>query len=172
MQGLCAIRWVAYDRFMQRPTKFLTICVVALAAALIPAAALAASLPKLAVGDSSRFSVRPHFIELSADGALYVGGAQSKGKIGAIGWSSWGSTRARGSGYLWVNNCKPNCAAGKFAGHKVSISASNVSGGEFRSVALTCTVSGKSKTDNLSLKKASNSNLWFWNYKTLACEKG
>lgn len=157
---------------MQRPTKFLTVCVVALAAALIPAAAVAASLPTLAVGDSSRFSVRPHFIELSADGALYVGGAQSKGKIGPIGWSSWSSTRGRGSGYLWVNNCKPNCAAGKFAGHKVSINASNVQSNEFRTVTLTCTVSGKSKTDTLRLQKATNSNLWFWNYKTLGCEKG
>ncbi len=157
---------------MQRSTKFLTGCVVALAAALIPAAALAASLPKLAVGDSSRFSVRPHYIELSADGSLFVGGSKSSSnKIGAIGWSSWGSARARAGGYLWVNNCKPNCAAGKFSGHKVSIAASNVSGGDFRTVRLSCTVGRKSKTDTLRLSKATGSPLWFWNYKTLACEK-
>ena len=156
---------------MQRSTKFLTTCIVALAAALIPAAALAASLPKLANGESARFSVRPHSILLSADGALYVGGSKSSsGKVGAIAWSSWGSSRARGSGSLWVNNCKPDCVSGKFSGHKVSISASNVSGGDFRSLTLSCTVGGKSKTDTLSLRKAGS--IWFWNYKTLACEKG
>lgn len=156
---------------MQR-TRFLTLCAVALVAAAIPAAALAASLPKLAGGESSRFSVRPHYIELSVDGALYIGGSKSSsGRIGSISWSSWGSSRARGTGYLWVDNCNPNCASGRYKGHKVGISASNVRNGDFRRITLSCTVSGRSKSDTLTLGKAINANIWFWNHGVLACER-
>ncbi len=156
---------------MQRSSRFLSISVAALALALIPAAALAATLPKLAAGGgSSRFSVRPHFVQLSADGALYLGGSRKSGKIGPISWRRWSSSAARGNGYLWVDNCKPDCASGKFTGHKVGISASSVSGGDFQKVKLSCTVSKRSRSDTLTLLKASGK-VYYWEFNKLACEK-
>jgi hypothetical protein len=48
--------------------------------------------------------------------------------VGVIKWSAFGGSQARGSGVLAINDCKPNCAAGKFADYTVSLTAADPKG--------------------------------------------
>jgi hypothetical protein len=57
--------------------------------------------------------VRPSSIVLAcADDNFYVT---------KIAWSSWGSASASGAGVAHVNNCTPNCAAGRFHTYPVTV---------------------------------------------------
>lgn len=48
------------------------------------------------------------------------------GNVGLVGvtWKTFGGSTARGSGTLVVNECEPNCAAGKLVKNRVRILAS------------------------------------------------
>ncbi len=49
--------------------------------------------------------VRPGTFDIACDGA---------DSLAHLKWSEWDGSRAVGSGVDWVDNCTPNCAAGKF----------------------------------------------------------
>jgi hypothetical protein len=34
--------------------------------------------------------------------------------LGRIDWDAWGKANASGTGVEWVNNCKPDCADGRY----------------------------------------------------------
>ncbi len=94
---------------------------------------------------------------LSADGGLYIAGGSKVGsntvghRLEQLGLHPGARQRLRVGRQLQAELC----LRASPSGHKVSITASNVSGGNFRTVTLTCTVKGKSKTDTLKLRKAS-----------------
>src|SRR5438876_11887761 len=50
-----------------------------------------------------------------ADGNYYLAG---------LAWKHWGRRKAHATGYAHVNDCKPNCASGKFKVYPVAITAS------------------------------------------------
>jgi hypothetical protein len=41
--------------------------------------------------------------------------------VDKIAWSSWGGSRAAGSGTLEINNCNPNCAQGTYTGYPATV---------------------------------------------------
>jgi hypothetical protein len=45
-------------------------------------------------------------------------------RVVRITWSTWTETSATGRGTAKVNNCKPNCASGKFESFRVKVSLS------------------------------------------------
>ncbi|HLY48195.1 MAG TPA: glycoside hydrolase family 76 protein [Solirubrobacteraceae bacterium] len=108
------------------------------------ASSLAAThLPRLLRADvSSRFAGRPATITLGCCGQLIVGGpgvsakAFGSGKRGRIRWKDWGSSRADGSGLLWIDNGVPSCGSRSFRPHQVSIEAFGARNGRYTELRL------------------------------------
>lgn len=68
-------------------------------------------------GCSHEPSVKPKTVVVScADDNFYIAG---------IKWDGWHASAAAGTGVGHVNNCTPNCAAGKFKTYPVSITFSD-----------------------------------------------
>jgi hypothetical protein len=63
-------------------------------------------------GAGQYMAVKPAMITTSGDGSAYVD---------KITWSSWGGSRAAGSGTLEINNCNPNCARGTYTGYPATV---------------------------------------------------
>ena len=102
--------------------------VTALAVCAVAPTALASGLPKLPVAsgslDKSQFQVKPRTIQIAGDGSFFFSGARrSHHRAGPIKWKSWTATGGRGSGFNWVNNCRPSCAQGTFHLYPVKLHA-------------------------------------------------
>lgn len=90
--------------------------------------AVAGGLPKLpsTIGPPGKgdLQVKPSSIVYSGDGSAFLAGAKkSNHRDKPLKWSSWTATGAHGSGFNWLNNCKPNCAAGTFRAFPVKLHA-------------------------------------------------
>ncbi len=86
------------------------------------------TLPKLPsqIGPPSagELMVKPASITYSGDGSAYfAGAARSNHRDKPLTWSSWTATAGKGSGFNWLNNCTPNCAAGTFHAFPVKLDA-------------------------------------------------
>jgi hypothetical protein len=95
---------------------------VALTAAVAATTALAA-VPGVTSEGSAPPKVKPATILYTGDGSGFFAGAKqvSKTNFGKIHWSKWTKKKAVGSGANWLNDCKPNCAKGKFHGYPVTL---------------------------------------------------
>jgi hypothetical protein len=115
---------------------------LALLAGAAPAAATGSSPRLLRFDDATRFVVRPATLSFGADGGVQVTGpgvsasALHAGHDGHIRWTRWNATGARGLGTVWINQCRPNCAAGHFASYPVRVQASQVVNGRYTRLAL------------------------------------
>jgi hypothetical protein len=111
--------------------SFRKISVLVAAGALVsvPAALGSGSaLPKLPsqIGPSSTgdLEVKPASIVYTGDGsAFFAGPKKSSHRDKPLNWSSWTATGGQGSGFNWLNNCTPNCAAGTFHAFPVKLDA-------------------------------------------------
>lgn len=130
-------------------------CIVAAGcAALAGGAAVDASggLPKL-LADGPHFAltwqVRPAIIDYTRDGSGVLGGFDGSGRAhpGHLVWMSWTTTLARGSGAVWIDNCTPDCATGKFSPFPVKVIAFRPINGRFTRLTLTYTYNGKRQVD-------------------------
>jgi hypothetical protein len=119
--------------------------------------ATAASLPTLLgsnAGPKTGFFVRPAEIVYTGDGTGILGGFDRKahGPFGRLTWSSWSATRALGSGAVWLDDCNPSCAAGRFSPYAVKVQAFRPVGGHFTRLTFTYTYKGKVVTDRWGLQ--------------------
>jgi hypothetical protein len=74
---------------------------------------LAAAAPSVAVYDcSNRPQVRPGTYYQFCDGSGY---------FTKLRWSTWNASMAAATGVQYINNCEPNCAAGKFSHRTVDL---------------------------------------------------
>ena len=87
------------------------------------ASAALAAVPGVTSEGTAAPTVKPTGIIYSGDGSAFFAGAQkvSKTNFGSITWSKWNSKKALGSGGNWLNDCKPDCARGKFHGYPVTL---------------------------------------------------
>ena len=92
----------------------------------IGASAALAALPGVTSEGTAAPKVKPTTIVYTGDGNALFAGAQavSKTNFGSIQWSKWNKKKAAGSGGNWLNDCKPDCARGKFHGYPVTLSLS------------------------------------------------
>jgi tRNA A-37 threonylcarbamoyl transferase component Bud32 len=60
---------------------------------------------------------RPQQIDLSADGS---------GLVAGLSWTGWGGQRATATGTLKVDDCRPDCASGKFTGYPATVTLSGL----------------------------------------------
>ena len=82
-------------------------------------------LPSQAGPGRGELKVKPTSIGYTGDGSgFFAGGPRSNHRPPKpLNWSSWTATGANGSGFNWVNNCSPNCAAGTFRRFAVRLHA-------------------------------------------------
>jgi hypothetical protein len=81
---------------------------------------MAASLPKVLNG--GKFQVKPASILYTGDGTgFFAGRKKADNHSGRLNWTSWTSTGGRGSGFNWLDNCQPSCAAGTFHQYPVKL---------------------------------------------------
>ncbi len=76
------------------------------------------------VGCNGELRTQPPEIIVSGDGSAY---------IKDLSWTGWGSEGATGSGTLELDNCEPNCAAGKDTPYQATVTLSGLTalgGGE------------------------------------------
>src|SRR5438105_13848585 len=90
------------------------------------ATAALAALPGVTAEGAAAPKVKPKTIIYTGDGSGLFAGAQavSKTDFGSIHWSKWNHKRALGSGGNWLDDCKPDCARGKYHGYPVTLSLS------------------------------------------------
>ena len=46
--------------------------------------------------------------------------------IGKAKWSEWGGEKAKGEAFLYLNNCKPNCASGRFISYGAKVKLKDI----------------------------------------------
>jgi hypothetical protein len=68
-------------------------------------------------------TVKPAEIIYTGDGSGFFAGPGNK-KAGKLHWTVWNGTEGLGTGENWVDNCSPNCAAGKFSKYPVTLRVS------------------------------------------------
>jgi hypothetical protein len=84
--------------------------------AALPVASGATHVLSPGCGGSDKAAYKPAKIVIACgDGNLFVK---------SITWSAWSSTSAKGKGTGRQNNCKPNCAMGRFKSYPLSIKLS------------------------------------------------
>jgi hypothetical protein len=122
----------------------LTTACVLLGAAIPAIPAVAASAPPrlLRFDDTTQFAVRPATLTFGADGGTLVlgpGVTQSSFQAhhdGHIHWTAWTATGATGTATVWINQCRPNCAAGHYTSYPGTAKASRVVKGRYTRLTL------------------------------------
>ena len=99
--------------------------VAALAVAAVPAlAAMPALVTAVGTPSATNPEVLPGAIFYTGDGSAFLAGrGHSARHTGSIDWTSYGATQAAGQAAQWINNCTPNCAAGRFTSYPVTLRA-------------------------------------------------
>ncbi len=82
----------------------------------IAVASLAASNGRRVVGDCTKSQVRPDTIVLAC--------ADFNLELTKLRWSTFGEASAHATGQYHVNDCTPNCAAGRFHSYPIELVAS------------------------------------------------
>jgi hypothetical protein len=108
------------------------------------AAGPAQARPKLHDGVDG-FKVRPAAILVSGDGSGWLGGAGmgAPPDHGAIRWTKFRRSGARGNGRLFINDCDPDCAGGTFSSWKAVIRAQRVRKGHYTRLSASYARGGK-----------------------------
>jgi hypothetical protein len=140
-------------------------------AALVPLASASASLPRL-LGDAAHsrygflsWQVRPASIVYTGDGSGVLGGFDGTRERhathpGHLTWQTWTRTEATGSGAVWVDDCTPDCADGKFTAHAVKVRAFRPVGGHFTRLTLRYAYQGKQYIDRRGIRARGG----YWSY--------
>jgi hypothetical protein len=147
------------------------ISLLVVAAALLAApGALASGLPKVidSTGHlgSSGFYAKPKSIVYTGDGSrFFAGHPKPHHKAAPLSWSSWTATGGRGSGYDWIDNCSPNCAAGTFHQRAVKLHVWRPRhvGGHYIFTRMTVTYTGHDSSKVL-FKVVHRGGVFYWSY--------
>jgi hypothetical protein len=116
------------------------------------------------LGDAAYFrltwQVRPASILYTGDSSAILGGFDGTGirHPGHLKWSSWTTTRAAGSGAVWIDDCTPSCASGTFTARAVKVVASRPEHGYF--TRLTLRYHGPSRAKRWGIRRSGSS----WSY--------
>lgn len=101
----------------------------------------AARLPAVLTQHNPPFQVRPATIDFTGDGSAVVGGLNgtSPRHLGRLKWTTYNRHRGAATGLIWINNCMPDCADGRFSSVRVSVRVSSPHSGHFRRLTLSYT---------------------------------
>lgn len=142
------------------PLLFAVVATALSAGAALTAGAASASATArptvLTPGSGQQFALRPAEIDYTGDGTGVLGGFDGTGRYPSYGhlkWSSWTGTEALGSGAVWIDDCTPSCAAGKFSPYAVAVRASDPAAGHFSRLRLRFRYRGAEVVDTRGVRK-------------------
>lgn len=147
--------------------RFTTPAVAGALLALAPSSAGATALPAVLTGAASGnpFQVRPAEVWIGPTAGAVLGGVDGSGKNGAFGhlrWSTWNQSEALGSGVLWLDNCEPDCARGRYSAQAVTVRASASAEGHFTRLSLSSrTITEQPFSGVIELR---NPRAWYWGW--------
>jgi hypothetical protein len=134
----------------------LPVIVALLALMILPAAASASPFPSLLTNESARhdFQVRPAVVGYTGDSTNFLGGFDGRGasNFGHMTWLTWTRSVASGSGAVWLNDCEPSCAQGRFSPIAVRVRAFAPREGHFTRMTLRYDEDGKAIVDERGLR--------------------
>jgi hypothetical protein len=142
--------------------------VLALAALLtLAVCAQAVALPRTWSGYKLR--VRPASIWLSGDATEVVAGTGhhavgGHAPLGRLHWTRYRSSRAVATGSVWLNDCRPICAAGHFHPYSATVTLTRVRHNRFTRLELTYVRGGRRHTDHRKLTPAPRRGYFFWDF--------
>lgn len=133
----------------------LLVTAIAIGALLALPAAAAARLPAVLTQLKPPFQLRPAVISYTGDGTGLVGGRDGRSvrHPGHLRWKRYTRRRGIGRGLLWLNDCRPSCAGGRFHSTPVKVRASSPRHGHFRRLRLTYRYRGKRYTDHRRVRR-------------------
>ncbi len=145
------------------PSRRITAAIaVAIGLLIFPSTALA--VPKLLGGTELHFEVRPKHILVSGDGTAWIGGLgyrqsgqQRPSNYGGIRWLRFNRHEALGRGYMWLNNCVPNCGEGSFFHFRARIRASDVRDNRYQHMLVRFRFHGRKTSDHYHLMEPGES---------------
>jgi hypothetical protein len=161
---------------MNRSVKVRVLLTTATVLLLGAPVAQASGLPKLlnSGGPATKhdFQVRPSTILYGMPQEALAGRHHSNGNYSPLDWTSWTTKDGHGSGFSWLNNCKPSCASGKYHSYPVKLKAwrAKTQSGLKIFTRLTITYTGKRpsyikhKTQVWKVTKHGRS--WYWSMPT------
>lgn len=126
--------------------------VIALLVTLPDVAQAVTRLPRLPTNRSLRHNlqVRPAEIDYTGDGSGELGGFDGTGRgdnYGHLHWTQWTPQQATGHGAVWINDFRPDRAAGHFHPYAVTVYATRARGGVFRRLTLRYRFHGRQVVD-------------------------
>jgi hypothetical protein len=106
-------------------TAALALSVTALAAVAAPLAAQAATThpaaPRAEAAAAASYAVYNCGNKAVVEPKTFVFTCDSSGYLTKLAWSSWNASTATATGVLYTDNCKPNCASGKWSHQNVDV---------------------------------------------------
>jgi hypothetical protein len=139
---------------------------VATLTVFVPSALAARGLPKVLTQETPVFQVRPATISYTGDGTGIVGGLDgtSVRHLGHLNWTTYNSGEGLAVGLVWLDNCTPDCAQGRFSAHRVHVRVSQASNGHFRLLTLRYRDQGHSYVDHRVAHYYHGGGEAFWAY--------
>lgn len=126
----------------------------------------AAATNTVLTNEGNDFQVRPSLIGYTGDSTGYFGRRTWGKKRGYVKWQKWGSYSARGVGTLWLNNCRPSCAAGGWSSRKARIQLGMPRNGRFTAMTLTFRRGNHMTSDTRQIRHIPKSRYtdgyWIW----------
>jgi hypothetical protein len=125
----------------------------------MPAGASGPAPRLLRFDDTTRFAVRPATLSFGADGGVLVFGPGvtradvHAGRDGHIRWAYWKKASASGVGTVWINQCRPNCAAGHYTSHPVVVVAGLAVNGRYTRLSLSYGAGSHATVQRYDLKR-------------------
>jgi hypothetical protein len=137
-----------------------------LALALAVPSVAAARLPAVLTEHNPPFQVRPATIDYTGDGSAVVGGLNGTGPrhLGRLKWTTYNKRRGAATGLLWINNCMPDCADGRFSSVRVSVHVFSPHSGHFRRLTLSYSYRGHHYVDRREIHLYRTSGARIWGY--------
>ena len=132
-----------------RSCRPILVAAIALAAGA-PAAAHAKALPTLFT--SSGFAVRPATVVYTGDGTGILGKLPPSHRRGRMHWNVWSSRRAQANATVWIDDCNPSCAQGKYHAYSGTVLANRVRNGHFTRLTIRFRFKGHNALDVRALR--------------------
>jgi hypothetical protein len=129
----------------------------------------AARLPAVLTEHNPAFQVRPATIDYTGDGSAVVGGLNGSGprQLGRLKWTTYNERQGSATGLLWINNCMPDCADGRFSSVRVSVKVFSPHSGHFRRLTLTYTYRGHHYVDRREIHLYRTPGARIWGYQLI-----
>lgn len=132
----------------------LSTTIVTLGSLLLTPQAASARLPAVLTQLKPEFQVQPAVISYTGDGTGLVGGRDGKSvrHPGHLHWTTYNRRHGVGHGLLWLDDCTPSCADGRFHSTRVAVYVFSPRHGRFRRLTLRYTYHGKRYVDRRGIR--------------------